>query len=289
MDVTDNANEDQFFERILDDAIRYGGDEGPRPRKSQPDSDALTAQLIEHALDVVVAGSIFNLAPDKGRRLLTWTLASRNASQQADSIVSSDADTGGSDTVFRAFEIRRSLARSLTEVVHRECDLAQDRFTHAWDVCADSWRKSAMALVRCLAVVKQNCSDTQLCEFAILLENQLLAVQAGFSPCINDNLQVEIPGFAEQRQSIRTAVEFKATLIARGDTFDVHVKDASKAGFGVTQAPELMPGERVSLALPRGEFFTGCVRWWSAGRAGLEIDQDTGIAFDVTHYMTSGQ
>ena len=289
MEYADTSSDDQFFKRILDDAVRYSNDETPSPKRDVSDADTQTAHLIEQALDVVVAGSIFNLSPEQGRSLLTWTSSSRQATRQAAGQEGPHGGMAGAPKrVAHEFDIRLSLARSLTEVVHRECDAAPDRFAHAWDVCADSWRKSALALARCISAVKEDCRDTQLCELAALLENQLLGVQAGFSPCINDELQIEIPGFAEQRQSVRTAVNINATLVARGDSCAVRVIDVSKTGFGITNAPELMPGEMVSLALPKGELFSGCVRWWSAGKAGVEIESTVGAAFDATHYITAG-
>ena len=81
------------------------------------------------------------------------------------------------------------------------------------------------------------------------------------------------------RLHTRYSVKKRAILHFRDMFATVTILDVSWSGLGLSGAPNVFVGDRVSIALLNGKMVSGVVRWWIAGRCGIEFLDDTPTLF----------
>ena len=78
------------------------------------------------------------------------------------------------------------------------------------------------------------------------------------------------------RQAHRTTVDVHAVIYSGLSVQSTIIRNLSEGGAGISGAYGLFPGSKVVIALVTGETRSGVVRWWLAGRCGIQFDQKLG-------------
>ena len=82
---------------------------------------------------------------------------------------------------------------------------------------------------------------------------------------VGDNLRL-------LRRHKRELVNVRAVVYSGIASQPATIYDISDGGVGLDGAGALFPGSEVKIALMSGETRSGIVRWWLAGRCGVEFD-----------------
>ena len=81
------------------------------------------------------------------------------------------------------------------------------------------------------------------------------------------------PG-AEVRKYARLRVREAAIVYYRKTFRSVVIVDVSKGGVALEGAGGLFAGDRVNITTVSGHSVLGVVRWWLAGRCGIQFDEE---------------
>jgi hypothetical protein len=73
------------------------------------------------------------------------------------------------------------------------------------------------------------------------------------------------------RKHKRTPMNVRGLVRCGLSTQQTLIQDLSDGGLGLAGADGLQPGAEVTVALITGEKRTGIVRWWLAGRCGIQF------------------
>ena len=76
-----------------------------------------------------------------------------------------------------------------------------------------------------------------------------------------------------RRRHTREVVNVRAVVYCGIASQPVTICDISNGGVGLEGAGALFPGSEVNIALMTGEQRSGIVRWWLAGRCGVQFEQ----------------
>ncbi len=264
---------DDYFYTILNEAdpvLDFEPHMSPEQLACQ--SEDILARLVEAALEIVVAGSVLNLPATGAHQLVSWVAVAPEQRHVTDRHFASAAERTFDDpSALQELRIRVSLARSMTATLKHQGLDNSDESEHFWDVCSDAWRRAALINHKLIQQAVEDCADSELCRTARVLIEHLQAVCDGASPCINSDLQLEIPGFAEKRSSERAELSADIVLFVKGQAHHVRIINQSQSGYGLEGVPEVGVEEQVWLKLPQGNTVMAVVRWWSDGMAGVEF------------------
>ncbi|MEM8971620.1 MAG: PilZ domain-containing protein [Pseudomonadota bacterium] len=264
---------DDYFYTILNEADPVLDFE-PQMSHEQLDSEAedMLARLVEAALEIVVAGSVLNLPATGAHQLVNWVATAPDPHHVSDRHFAKIAERTFNDpSGLQELRIRISLARSMTATLKHQGSDSSVESEHFWDVCSDAWRRVAQVNHGLMKQSVKDCADSELTRTAKILLEQLQAVCDGASPCINSDLQLEIPGFAEKRASERAELSADIVLFVKGQAHNVRIINQSQSGYGLEDVPDVSVDEKVWLKLPQGNTVMAVVRWCSDGMAGVEF------------------
>ncbi|MGH1419294.1 MAG: PilZ domain-containing protein [Hyphomicrobiaceae bacterium] len=107
---------------------------------------------------------------------------------------------------------------------------------------------------------------SELCEL-------LKAVGAGKWPMLNEQGEVIMPNWAEQREFPRVLVRSPATLECRGKEQRVILRDVSTTGIGLQSVKQLKEGDCVVVKTNKGLTLKGKVVWAQYDRAGVVLSR----------------
>ncbi|MEM9357808.1 MAG: PilZ domain-containing protein [Pseudomonadota bacterium] len=264
---------DEYFYTILNEADPVLDFEPQmNPEQLACEAEDMLARLVEAALEIVVAGSVLNLSVSGAHQLVSWVVTAPDQQHGSDRHFAKIAERTFNDpSGLQELRIRISLARSMTATLKDHGFDSSHESEHFWDVCSDAWRRAAHVNQSLIKQIVDDCVDSELCRTAKILLDQLQAVCDGASPCINSDLQLEIPGFAEKRASERADLSADIVLFVKGQAHDVRIINQSQSGLGLERVPEVSVDEKVWLKLPEGNTVMAVVRWWSDGMAGVEF------------------
>ncbi len=100
----------------------------------------------------------------------------------------------------------------------------------------------------------------------------LRAAQAGGRPCVSDDGQIAVPGWAESRRSPRYALRLWARVFIQGGQQTVVIENASETGLGLSGIKAGEAGAAITVELPGDDLVSGRIMWSSNGRAGVKLD-----------------
>ena len=105
-------------------------------------------------------------------------------------------------------------------------------------------------------------------------ESLLRAAQAGGRPCVSDDGQIAVPGWAESRRSPRYALRLSARVFVQGGQQIVLIENASETGLGLSGLKASEAGAAITVELPGDDLVSGRIMWSSNGRAGVKLDKN---------------
>lgn len=133
------------------------------------------------------------------------------------------------------------------------------------EILADAWRRTSARMLAVVTGLGISCPDN-----GTLVVGFLKNCVAGGSPCLDENGDLEIPGWAERRKAARVSIQHVAQASTGGAFFDVSVLNASTVGLGLTG--DAKSGQRTTVIFPDGRQVSGTVKWSEDGRFGLQLD-----------------
>ena len=104
-------------------------------------------------------------------------------------------------------------------------------------------------------------------------ESLLRAAHAGGRPCVSDDGQISVPGWAESRRSLRHATRFSARVFFQGGQQTVMIDNASETGLGLSGIKASEASAAITVELPGDDLVSGRIMWSHNGRAGVKLDK----------------
>lgn len=102
------------------------------------------------------------------------------------------------------------------------------------------------------------------------------AEQSATDQSVRNDAAVATSNVRPLRQAQRTAVNVHAVIYSGLSVQSTIIRNLSEGGAGISGAYGLFPGSKVVIALVTGETRSGVVRWWLAGRCGIQFDRTLG-------------
>lgn len=104
-------------------------------------------------------------------------------------------------------------------------------------------------------------------------ESLLRAAHAGARPCVSDDGQIAVPGWAECRRSPRHTLRLTARVFFQGGQQTVMIDNASETGLGLSGIKASEAGAAITVELPGDDLVSGRIMWSNNGRAGVKLDK----------------
>ncbi len=177
----------------------------------------------------------------------------------------------------QAYHLRLAFARRLSRAIidagpapspeQRVSEL--EKLENAWQhVCGTSLIASSAlrswlteAGVRCAAPANPHA------------ESILRAAHAGGRPCVSNDGQIAVPGWAESRKSPRHSLRLPVRVFFQGGQQSVMIDNASETGLGLSGIKASEAGAAITVELPGDDLVSGRIMWSNNGRAGVKLDK----------------
>lgn len=140
----------------------------------------------------------------------------------------------------------------------------------------DAWRYTCRASLEANDTIRICLSESGFDEPPAVNANGealLRAAERGEQPCVDRDGNVTVPGWAENRQAKRVAVNLPAIAYYRGLKQTVVIDNASKSGLGLAGLDGAIPGRMISLAVEGGETLSGMIIWSRGKNTGIKLDE----------------
>lgn len=231
---------------------------------------------IDHlALATAITGSIANALvrddPTTGgmRTLLAYQVdPSSVLAQLRDATVRDELVFDTSQTI-RNFCSHLLLAGQLTEALHRTVDKTEAQF----EAVADAWQRAASAGFVLQHLLDRDCEKAGCQTRSGLRVHSLLkAVSQGASPCIAEDGEIFVPGWAERRATRRLRLNVEAQVSVNGAPFTPALLiNASYRGFGISGVTAVMLGDSIDVRIADRLQARGTVVWTKGADCGVNV------------------
>jgi hypothetical protein len=117
------------------------------------------------------------------------------------------------------------------------------------------------------------------------LRGLLEACNNGEWPCLDEDMAVSIPGWAERRRNGRKTCAIAITIEVDGKSMQATITDMSPFGIGVDGCPGLKTGDGVVIATSRDHTLDGHVVWSVDESAGIRFSSGIAPGCKVSDYL----
>jgi len=251
--------------------------EGP----ADPVIEAMVCELHTAALKCAVVGSVVNAAGPPGAGGSPSELLSLIPGETIIGVANTRSmlESGMSPMVLLAvhdFMSELEPARAVMQRYAVDAALLGIERAHVLHrlLLIDTWRRHSQLALEAVDLVERDLSGrlpSAYSDSARVLNDLLLEVEKGGSPCLGANDRIIIPVLPQRRRSSRRTLLQNCTLIYRNRAHRAFVQNISCGGLGLSRTPTLLRGEAVTVELHNGRRFSGSIVWSSGPFAGMRF------------------
>lgn len=120
-----------------------------------------------------------------------------------------------------------------------------------------------------------------------VLRGLLEACQTGEWPCLDEDMAVSIPGWAERRRNGRKTCAIAIMIEVDGQAMEATITDMSQFGIGIDGCPGLQTGDSVVIATSGDHSLDGHVVWSGDESAGIRFSSGIAPGRKVSDYLST--
>ncbi|MGI9514414.1 MAG: PilZ domain-containing protein [Anderseniella sp.] len=151
---------------------------------------------------------------------------------------------------------------------------------------ADRWKEVCDGFLGALETTSAISTDLGIVlPDTITLLDLLKACANGEWPCLDDQMAVSIPGWAERRRDDRITCAIAIQIEVEGKAVEATITDISQFGLGLEGCPDLDTGDSVVIATSSDHSLTGHVAWSVGESAGVHIAAGIASGCKLSDYL----
>lgn len=173
----------------------------------------------------------------------------------------------------RNYNARLQFALMLNRHLHSKFTAHTDAGEADVEILSDAWRRMCKAAMQLNTSINdalapnggKNSPDSEAWLISILSKAEL-----GGAPCVDEQGNVSVTGWAERRREKRVMVGYSARVAIGTREFEGKILDASASGLCFLGRAE--EGQVVAIGLADGRKISGTVVWFEGDRFGVRFD-----------------
>lgn len=153
---------------------------------------------------------------------------------------------------------------------------------------ADRWNEVCVGFLGALETTATISDDLGITiPDTTVLRGLLESCQAGEWPCLDEDMAVSIPGWAERRRNGRKTCAIEITIEVEGQSMEATITDVSQFGIGIDGCTGLQTGDSVVIATSPDHSLDGHVVWSGDESAGIRFSSGIAPGCKVSDYLAT--